>query len=642
MSINLDYLKDSAPHLLEILVNKNYSDSRIGEVVHTKTRSEQPNLRLKTRNGELTLHSAFPDKEAEKIYKKANVSSRNLTICFGLGLGYHLDYFLEQHPNNDVVIVEPTYAILGEAIHARDLSPYFKNTRFKFLISADPDQNGQALCEFYNFYKYSGVQVLELPSYLTLFGQEWERIKFHFSQAVSKVTVNTITIMETEGDFTSNCVKNVKHFGRFPWARQLFGQFENVPAVIISAGPSLHLQFELLKTIQDSALLICVDTAFPILKRQGITPHIVCTADPTSGNFIHLKNMDVSDVYLIVEPMTYHEILELPDLRAFITNFNGYYAKYFSNYASGQEALLSWGSIATTCFDLARKLGANPIIFVGQDLSYSDFLYHCPGSRFDDGYDDFIEGAERRYLYTSYHNFHIQRLLEYNIFPAPDIHGRTVFCQKNHMLYAKWFHDEFSRSSQTIINASERGILRENCHQMPFADVCAKILHRKFGIKDKLEKLYQKSSDYDYAGLATDLTSKIEILREGVRMAEKIREECIELIGQRDNLDTIEGKEKIRQSFNLLVGQSTCGIEDRYILDWIDHENQKAEMFFKREIGKLVGEIISKDLLETTANHYYNFMESRMNCFKKLENYLKIAQEGCPSSNEKVVESTLS
>lgn len=125
-------------------------------------------------------------------------------------------------------------------------------------------------------------------------------------------------------------------------------------------------------------------------------------------------------------------------------------------------------------------------------------------------------------------------------------------------------------------------------------------------------------------------------------MAEKIREECIELIGQRDNLDTIEGKEKIRQSFNLLVGQSTCGIEDRYILDWIDHENQKAEMFFKREIGKLVGEIISKDLIETTANHYYNFMESRMNCFKKLENYLKIAQEGCPSSNEKVVESTLS
>ena len=642
MSINLDYLRESAPHLLEILTNKNYSDSRIQEVIHSKTRSNEPNLRLKTKNGELTLHSAFPDKEAEKVYKKANISPKNLTICFGLGLGYHLDYFLEQHPDNDVVVVEPTYSILGEAIHVRDLSPYFKNTRFKFLISADPDQNGQALCEFYNFYKYSGVQVLELPAYLTLFGEEWERIKFHFSQAVSKVTVNTITIMETEGDFTSNCVKNVKHFGRFPWARDLFGQFENIPAVIISAGPSLHLQFDRLKELQERALLISVDTAYPILKRQGITPHIVCTADPTSGNFIHLKNMEVSGVYLVVEPMTYHEILDLPGLKAFITNFNGYYAKYFSTFASGQDALLSWGSIATTCFDLARKLGSNPIIFVGQDLSYSDFLYHCPGSRFDDGYDNYINSASSRYLYTSYHNFHIQRLLEYNIFPAPDIHGNTVFCQKNHMLYAKWFHDEFSRSSQTIINASERGILRENCLQAPFAEVCDKVLHQKFPIWEKLEKLYQSPVNYDYPSLKQDLTEKIEILQEGVRKAERVREECIELLAQRDHLDTDEGKEKVRQSFNILVGQSNCGIENRFILDWIEHENQKAEMFFKREIGKLVGEIISKELIEVTANHYYNFMDSRMNCFKKLANYLEIAHEGCPPSQTKVAESTLS
>lgn len=642
MSIDLRYLQESAQHLYDILINRNYSDSRIQEVVPSTTRSGLPNLKLKHPRGELTLHSGYPDKEAQKIYQKAKVKERNLTICFGLGLGYHLDYFMEHHPHDDVVIVEPTYAILGEAIHVRDLSPYFKNPRFKFLISANPDQTGQALCEFYNFYKYAGVQVLELPSYLTLFGHEWEKMKSHFTQAVSKITVNTITIMETEGDFTSNCMKNVKHFGKFPWARHLFQQFQGMPAVIISAGPSLHLQFERLKELRDKALLICVDTAFPILMRQGITPHIVCTADPTSGNFIHMKNMDVSDVYVVVEPMTYHEILELPDLKAFFTNFDGYYAKYFTQFASGQEGLLSWGSIASTCFDLARKSGANPIVFVGQDLSYSDFLYHCPGSRFDDGYDSFLNGANRRYLYSSYHSFHVQRLLEYNIFPEPDIYGRTVFCQKNHKLYAKWFHDEFSRSTQTIINASERGIVRENCHQMRFSDVCERFLNRELPIQEKLETLYQNNSDYNYLALRKDIDQKLRILQEASSVAQKIRQECVDLLEQRDQLDTEEGKEKIKESFNLLTRQSNCGIEDEFILNWIDHENQKAEMFFKREIGRLVGQVISKELIETTANHYYNFMESRSTCFERLRSHLEIALQGCPASNERIGETIVS
>jgi len=75
--------------------------------------------------------------------------------------------------------------------------------------------------------------------------------------------------------------------------------------------------------------------------------------------------------------------------------------------------------------------------------------------------------------------------------------------------------------------------------------------------------------------------------------------------------------------------QSECGVKDRYILDWIDHENQKAEMFFKREIGKMVGQKMTAELIETTANHYFNFLESRKKCFEKITDYMNMAKSGC-------------
>ena len=65
----------------------------------------------------------------------------------------------------------------------------------------------------------------------------------------------------------------------------------------MSAGPSLHYRLEQLKNLEERAVIIAVDTAYPILKSNGISPHFVCSADPTSGNYIHLHDMEINDCY---------------------------------------------------------------------------------------------------------------------------------------------------------------------------------------------------------------------------------------------------------------------------------------------------------------------------------------------------------
>jgi hypothetical protein len=632
---DLTYLKEAAPDLLKLLTSGELRDERFSKIERISTRQGEPNLRIHTQQGEMTLHSNYsPQREGEKLLAKSAYDKRCFTIIFGLGLGYHIDALIEQHPDAELIIVEPCYKILETAVQVRDFSPYFKNSRFKILISSNPEEVAKYLCELYNFYRYAGVEVLELPSYLSLFQTEWEAIKSRFMQAISKYTINSITIMESEGDFTQNCMKNVRYFNSFPWARHLFSKFQGIPAIIISAGPSLQLQFEKLRSLQEQAVLICVDTAYPILKGEGISPHLICTADPTPGNFIHLKNMEVADTYVVVEPMSYHEILEMQGLQAFITTFNGYYSKYFAEFASGPESLISWGSIASTCFDLARNMGCGPIIFVGQDFAHSDFLYHCPGSNFDAGYTDTLEDIPNFHLFKSLQTFHIQRILEYKLYPEPDVNGETVYCQKNMRLYAKWFHDEFRKTSSVVINASERGILKEYCHQMKFQQVIDQVLVKTYPIRETLHQLYTDNRDFNHARLLEDIDSKLSELTVAADTAEALQTNCMDLLGHKNDADDPEGKEIIRDLFNRLAQQSECGITDRYILDWIDHENQKAEMFFKREIGKMVGQRMTPELIETTANHYFNFLESRKMCFGKIADYMNMARGSCQENLE--------
>ena len=46
---------------------------------------------------------------------------------------------------------------------------------------------------------------------------------------------------------------------------------------------------------------------------------------------------------------------------------------------------------------------------------------------------------------------------------AEDLNGEPVFTSKNMKIYAGWFEEQFSTTEQTIINASEKGILKNHC-----------------------------------------------------------------------------------------------------------------------------------------------------------------------------------
>ena len=627
-SFDFEYLRDISPDLYKTLLNRAVKDPRVLEIETLKTKTDLANMRVSHSGGKITLHSNYNvDKECQKLYEKMNFDPKKLTIVYGIGLLHHVEFLLNKHSDMSIVIVEPTYKILEQAIRERDMRPAFCNSKIKLLISNDPKELGQFITQIFNFQVHSGLQFFNLPAYEKMFANEWEIIKETFRQQFAKFTINTLTIMEAGNEYTENCMRNAPALQKFPWSYRLFGKFNQIPAIIVSAGPSLHLHLEKLKTIKEQAVIIAVDTAYSILKNKGISPHFVCSADPTSGNFIQLHNMSVEDSYMIVEPMTYHKIVSLQGIKAFMTSFNGYYSRYFARFAKNSSDLISWGSIASTCFDLARKMECDPITFIGQDFAYSDFLSHCPMTRFDEKYKENLQRNPSQYLYDSYASWHIRRINPLKVELAEDLNGKAVFTSKNMALYAQWFEEQFSQTDQTIINASEKGILKNNCKIMRFPEVVEVYMNKKHPIRNMIDQIYKENEDYQIKDLSLDIQTKLTELDKAMFNGRSLQKQCHELHNLKNQVDQPESFEKIGELTSYVGQNLNCGLSDDIFLQWIDHENQKAELFFKRQIGSLVGTQISSIMIEELSNHYHGLIESRIVCFNKIKSNLKLAQD---------------
>ena len=146
---------------------------------------------------------------------------------------------------------------------------------------------------------------------------------------------------------------------------------KNVPAIIVSAGPSLD------KNIEDM-----------IKYRRKLKNFFIITGNRTAGAL--LKNNIIPDLIVTIDP---GNIAEEMIADAGISNIpNVYYEKsnwkIMNNYkgikiVTSQEFLqrickmhnlkriATGGSVAHTCTDVAAFLGCSPIIFTGQDFGYT-------------------------------------------------------------------------------------------------------------------------------------------------------------------------------------------------------------------------------------------------------------------------------
>jgi hypothetical protein len=399
------------------------------------------------------LHSPYdPLREAEQYADRLleDYPEGSLTVIFGLGLGYQALQLAARLPQDErIIVIEPHWELIYLAFCHMDLRPLL--TRQNLTITSNT--TGAGLLSHMNSVELAGFKGLRLasnPSFerLPLAGG-YSDVANRLRYEMMAVGGNLQTLMVMGEMQQMNILLNFEQILHNPPFRNLIGRFSGRPAVIVSAGPSLEKNMHRLKELSDRALIIAVDTATKPLIRAGVTPHLVVTGDPQEANARHLWDVDLPETYLIAEPQSPVSAVARWTGKRFICSFHDNMMQWVDKLLGDRGRLNVWGSVAVMAWDTAVKLDCDPIVFIGQDLSFPGGRTYASGTYF--------ETEEHQEMTAEQLKLKGETLIE-----MTDIFGESVLTNRQMYAYFNYLSDQFLRPdarNRKIINATEGGIL---------------------------------------------------------------------------------------------------------------------------------------------------------------------------------------
>ncbi len=424
------------------------------------------------------LHSAYdPEKEADRAVYSFSPGRASIILVSGVALGYHLKRLREKFPHHRIIAAEKEKKVITLI---RSSCP--GNLEGITLVSSPAEV--VRLFETFDMASFRGVaHFIHRPSYL-LYKDFYESIAAEFRQQVSSRVSDILTRLEFEERWIGNIFANIHHVEHATPVQSLFGKFKKIPGIIVSAGPSLRKNIDLLPQLSDRALILSVDTAFKVLARKKIKPHIVMTLDAQKHSLRHFLGVPGEESLLCADVVSSPAILRawpgpalLSTTAQYFTNDSGKTHRESTPGMSWFEEVMpplgdvqSGGSVATSAFDLLLNCGCDPIILLGQDLAYTGREIHCSGTHHN---DDWLPLTNR---FKNLDTINQQVIRRRSITRLEKFGGGgEVITDFVLNLYRGWFEDSAARVPATVINATEGGLRIGNTREVQLSELAAEL-----------------------------------------------------------------------------------------------------------------------------------------------------------------------
>ncbi len=438
-------LKAYPIEFLNILKNKNDNLDISLELIETK--SKKYSAKVFKDNKSIFLHSAYdPEKEANTLIKEIE-EDLDLVFVFGIGAGYLIKALKKL--NTDVAVIEPSIKFFNLLIDNFKLDKILEDN-ITFFIGGDDISDIEKFISLTNTKK---VKFFITRSYATLFNEEALFYQQKVLSIVDKKIININTISRFDKLWAYNIASNVIEISTHYGVNKFFNKYKNIPAVIVSAGPSLEKNIIKLKEIKNKALIIAVDTAMKPLYSNNISPHFVITIDPQKKNSKYFRNVNFKDSVLIAESSVDKEAIDSFNGAIYFINSIFPLAKYFMEILGNRGDITTGGSVSTAAYDFAIRIGANPIIMVGLDLSFPNYQTHIKGSYHEENFFTEI------YKLDSYDSRIYKVLIAGNLREEKNIYNEKVWTDSRFDMYKNWLEEQCIKNDKIkFYNATEGGI----------------------------------------------------------------------------------------------------------------------------------------------------------------------------------------
>ena len=177
-----------------------------------------------------------------------------------------------------------------------------------------------------------------------------------------------------------NGTANQRNLEQLPMVQDIGDAFAGVPVVIVGSGPSLGKNIHLLKEAQDKCIILCVNRALRSLQREGIWPDIAINIE-TQDVECQFADIDLDRIPgLFLSSTSHPPLFDLKGPKIF--SYAGRMKRQGWMFNSEKMATPTDGiSVACAAMTVAIQLKCDPIILVGQDLSFAGGnYYHSNGA----------------------------------------------------------------------------------------------------------------------------------------------------------------------------------------------------------------------------------------------------------------------
>ncbi len=485
------------------------------------TRSGAVTVAVDAPSGPTLLHSRYdPVKEAVKLIDGVEIDDKFCFIVFGFGLGYHVrELFGRLKGDAAIVAVEPSMALLSAALSCADFADMIRSGRLIILDRLDKRIVHQKLNP-HNTLMMLGARFLNHPPS--------HRAAAEFHAAARKLITDLIafsrmTLLTLVGNAQVTCrniANNLPQYLSTPPINVLRDRFKGRPAIIVSAGPSLRRNVELLSEAKGKAVLCAAQTMFKPLLARGIVPDFVTSLDFHAMSKQYFSDVsDFHDVHLVAEPkVSWHVTDDFAGPVSLLRS--SFAAELIGDELAARDGLKPGATVAHLAFYLAEYMGCDPIIFVGQDLAFTGHCFYMPGV------ETHLTWQSEMNRFNTMETKEWERIVRNRsiLRTIPDVDGRDVYTDDLLFTYLEQFERDFIGAGARIIDATEGGARMRGTDVMTLQEAldafCTEPLPG-----DAFD--YRRTCDWNDPALLTQGRAEIEKRIEEIK---DVRETCVEML----------------------------------------------------------------------------------------------------------------
>ncbi|MBN1522522.1 MAG: motility associated factor glycosyltransferase family protein [Candidatus Aureabacteria bacterium] len=478
---NLQVLQEKHSPLVPLLSCPFFSE----KVEAFNTKDGLPTLSL---DGRLLHSRRHPLREADKFCESNRIRPDDFIILYGYGLGYHVHAISRLLGEGGFLyVVECNHDILRAAFMLVDQTEVMSQDNV-FIITGADDRDVALRLDNEVFWAFENIEderkkVLFFNPSLELIPRRFSRINDVFElfsfQRRARYSLGEKMI--------SNLQRNIPGLLEACSVSSLFGKFADVPGFLVGAGPGLDKTIHFLDKFREKAVIFAVDSACQPLYSRGIIPDFVVCVDPKDETILNFQ--DIAELSnLIVLPTVCADVLDLKKSRLFTAVQEKSLVQDICGTLLDSKGLTqAGGSVSCIMFDLAAKMGVNPVLLAGMDYGFPGWKSYA------------VMTPEYKKLASSISRFNSMETMSYNFIRSQKVmylentSGIPIPTYQSLYSYARGMEQLIKQHDDTAVyNLFSDGVYLEGTKSMFFEEELDELLKENV---DKENIISQAKSD---------------------------------------------------------------------------------------------------------------------------------------------------